>query len=72
MLMHNFQKITSPNNISEIALHASYMQPGMDLLGGGGCRGVCTPLPSPGQRGCRGGAIFHDKAKHYLRQNEIQ
>jgi hypothetical protein len=38
---------------------------GMDLLGGGG--GGASP--SPGQRGCRGGAIFHDKAK---RQNEIQ
>jgi hypothetical protein len=49
--MHNFQKITSPNNISEIALHASYMQPGMDLLGG--CRGVCTPLAL-----ARGGAII--------------
>jgi hypothetical protein len=32
---------------------------GMDLLGGGGVH-----PPSPGQRGCRGGAIFHDKAKN--------
>ena len=33
----------------------------MDLLLGGG--GVHPP--SPGQKGCRGGAIFHDKAKIY-------
>ena len=35
---------------------------GMDLLGGGG-GGV--HLPSPGQMGYRGGAIFHDKAKNF-------
>ena len=42
------------------------LNPGMDLLGGGGggVRGGVYP-PSPGQRGCRGGAIFHDKAKNY-------
>ena len=33
---------------------------GMRGGGGGGVH-----LPSPGQRGCRGGAIFHDKAKNY-------
>ena len=34
---------------------------GMDLLGG--CGGVHTP-PSPGQVGCRGGAIFMIKQKN--------
>jgi hypothetical protein len=33
-----------------------------DGFTGGG--GGCTPL-GPGQRECRGGAIFHDKAKNY-------
>ena len=45
----------------------------MDLLGsvcvcvcvcGGGGGGGGGPPQSPGQRGCRGGSIFHDKAKH--------
>ena len=40
---------------------------GMDLLGGGGGGGCAPPLAL-----ARGGAIFHDKAKNYQRQNEIQ
>jgi hypothetical protein len=55
--MHNFQKITSPNNISEIVLHASYMQPGMDLLGGGGAGG-CAPPSLALVRGGAGGVLF--------------
>jgi hypothetical protein len=38
------------------------------LRGGGGGGGGGVHPPSPGQ----GGAIFHDKAKNYKRQNEIQ
>jgi hypothetical protein len=50
-----------------------YCIPGMDLLGrfGGGSVGVCTPV-ALARRGAGGGAIFHDKAKNYQRQNEIQ
>ena len=36
----------------------------MDLFGGGGGRRGCTPS-SLSQRGERGRAIFHDKAKEY-------
>jgi hypothetical protein len=45
-----------------------YWIPGMDLLGrfGGGGGGVA------GGGAGGGGAIFHDKAKNYQRQNEIQ
>ena len=40
----------------------------MDLLGvcvGGGGGGGGVHPTSLGQRGCKGGAIFHDKAKKY-------
>jgi hypothetical protein len=36
---------------------------GMDLLGESAGGGGMHP-PSPGQRGCRGGTIFYDKAKN--------
>ena len=44
-----------------ILAHIVYVATGMDLLGGAGAVGGCTPLA----RGGAGGAIFHDKAKNY-------
>ena len=38
----------------------------------GSVGGGCTPPPSPGQVGCRGGGCyFHEKAEKYERHNEI-
>jgi hypothetical protein len=41
-----------------------HLKSGMDLLGG--------EVQGWGGAGGGGGAIFHDKVKNYLRQNEIQ
>ena len=45
----------------ELPVKLDIFNTGMDLLGG--CGGVHTP-PSPGQVGCRGGAIFMKKQKN--------
>ena len=41
------------------------------FTGGGGGRGCYFSL-ALARGGAGGGAIFHDKAKYYYRQNEIQ
>ena len=46
-----------------------YSHAGMDLLEGGGVRGVHTPLAIA--RWGEGGCYFHDKSEKYERHNEI-
>ena len=58
---HNISFVFVETSSKFIITKLFIYKPGTDLLVG--CGGRCTLPPSPGQVGCRGGAIFMIKQK---------